>query len=219
MTDTIEYANANRDLLEMRHRVVGDWAVNAYALVCPRSGRSVLIDPGSEPDMLEAMLAGTQPVAIVITHSHPDHIGALAAMRSRLSVPVLAHPGSREEPSGVNADRPIQDGDRLTIGEHRLLFYHAPGHTADQVCIQPENDHRIFVGDTIFEGGPGKTWSHQDFQRTLQTLKEIILAWPDETVCHPGHGPSFQLGARREAIQAFIAREHGEFFGDAVWNA
>jgi hydroxyacylglutathione hydrolase len=217
MTDIIDYPNANRGPLELRSRVVGAWTVNAYALVCPRTGQSVLIDPGSEPDVLAEMLAGTHPVAILITHSHPDHIGALAAMRSRFSVPVMAHAGSPSDPSAVSPDRRIQDGDTLSVGEHRLLFYHTPGHTADQLCIQPENDHRIFVGDTIFEGGPGKTWSHQDFQRTLQTLKEIILVWPDETVCYPGHGPSFQLGAKREAIRTFIARDHGEFFGDAVW--
>jgi hydroxyacylglutathione hydrolase len=217
MTGTIVSPNVSRALLELRHRVVGAWAVNAYALVCPRTGQSVLIDPGSEPDVLAEMLAGTHPVAILITHSHPDHTGALAAMRSRLSVPVMAHAGSPNDPSAANADRRIQDGDTLTVGEHRLLFCHTPGHTADQICIRPQNDPRIFVGDTIFEGGPGKTWSHRDFQRTLQTLKEIILAWPDETVCYPGHGPSFQLGSKREAIRAFIARDHGEFFGDAVW--
>jgi hydroxyacylglutathione hydrolase len=204
--------------LELRHRVVGAWAVNAYALVCPRTAQSVLVDPGSEADALEKMLAGTHPVAVLVTHSHPDHTGALATMRSRLSVPVMAHAGSEDEPSSVKADRRLQDGDILTVGDHRIHIIHTPGHTSDQVCIQPDNDCRILVGDTIFEGGPGRTRSSRAFQETLQTLERIILSWPDGTVCHPGHGDAFQLGTHRKAIRAFLEKDHSVFFGDAEWG-
>ena len=55
----------------------------------------------------------------------------------------------------------------------------------------------VIVGDTIFEGGPGKTWSPEGFQTTLTTLRKVVLPWPDETVCYPGHGPSFRLGDQR----------------------
>jgi hydroxyacylglutathione hydrolase len=204
-------------LLELRQRTVGAWNVNAYALVCPRTAQSVLIDPGSEAEALEAMLAGTHPVAILITHGHPDHIGALAAMRSRLSVPVMAHGGSASEPSPVTADRQIRDGDTLAVGDHHIHIIHTPGHTPDQVCIQLCNDHRILVGDTIFDGGPGRTRSSLSFQETLKTLERIILSWPDDTVCHPGHGDAFQLGPRRKAIRQFLDKDHGGFFGDAEW--
>ncbi|MCB0000892.1 MAG: MBL fold metallo-hydrolase, partial [Anaerolineales bacterium] len=56
--------------LELRTRQVGPWGMNTYALVCPTTGHSVLIDPGDDPDDLEAMLAGSTPVAILLTHSH-----------------------------------------------------------------------------------------------------------------------------------------------------
>jgi hydroxyacylglutathione hydrolase len=204
--------------MELRHRTVGAWAVNSYTLVCPRTSKSVLIDPGSEADVLEDMLAGTHPVAILITHSHPDHTGALATMRSRLSIPVMAHAGSENEPSPVNADRWLRNGDTLTVGDHHIRIIHTPGHTADQICIQPDNDWRILVGDTVFAGGPGKTWSSPAFQVTLETLGRIILSWPDDTVCYPGHGEAFQLRTRRKAIRAFLEKDHGGFFGDAEWN-
>jgi hydroxyacylglutathione hydrolase len=210
--------NNTDSLLELRRRTVGAWNVNAYALVCPRTAQSILIDPGSEAGLLEEMLAGTHPIAILITHSHPDHIGALATLRSKLSVPVMAHAGSENEPSPVNADRRLQDGDILAVGDHRIHIIHTPGHTADQVCIQPDNDHRILVGDTIFDGGPGRTLSSRAFQETLTTLERIILSWPDDTVCYPGHGAAFQLGPCRKAIRAFIEKDHGNFFGDAEWN-
>lgn len=204
--------------LELRQRTVGAWKVNAYALVCPRTAQSVLIDPGGEAGMLEAMLTGTHPVAILITHSHPDHVGALAAMRSRLSVPVMAHGGSEGEPNPVKADRWLQDGDTLGVGHHRIHIIHTPGHTADQVCIGLDNDHRILVGDTIFEGGPGRTLSSRAFQSSLKTLERIILSWPEDTVCYPGHGTEFQLGPRLNAIREFLKKDHGGFFGDAEWN-
>jgi hydroxyacylglutathione hydrolase len=204
--------------LELRRRTVGTWRVNAYALVCPRTAQSVLIDPGSQAGVLEEMLAGTHPVAILITHGHPDHVGALAAMRSKLSVPVLAHGGSESEPSPVKADRRIQDGDTLGVGDHHIHFIHTPGHTADQVCIALDNDHRILVGDTIFEGGPGRTLSIPAFRSTLKTLERIILSWPDDAVCYPGHGDAFQLGPRRKAIRGFLEKDHGGFFGDAEWG-
>ena len=168
--------------------------------------------------MLEDMLAGTHPVAILITHSHPDHIGALSPLRSKLGVPVMAHAGSEVEPGPVAADRWFQDGDTLEVGDHRIRIIHTPGHTTDQVCIKPGNDHRILVGDTIFDGGPGRTLSRRAFQKTLETLERIILTWPDDTVCYPGHGEAFQLGPHRKSIEAFLRRDHGGFYGDAEWG-
>ena len=72
------------DKLRLTARTVGPWEVNAYALVCERTLESVLIDPGAEPDALSAMLAGTEPRAILLTHAHFDHIGALDEMKNRL---------------------------------------------------------------------------------------------------------------------------------------
>ena len=204
--------------MELRMCSVGPWPMNSYAFVCPTTRQSVLIDPGADPDTLQEMLADTRPVGILITHTHPDHIGALDEMRSRLNVPVMAHPGPHFEGLALQADLWLNHGDGVRVGEHRLRAYHTPGHTGDIICLAVEDDECIVVGDTIFEGGPGKTWSAEDFGTTLRTLREIVLAWLDDTVCYPGHGPHFRLGDRRAAIEAFLAKDHGEFFGDATWN-
>jgi glyoxylase-like metal-dependent hydrolase (beta-lactamase superfamily II) len=192
--------------------------MNTYVLVCPSTRQSVLIDPGAEPATLMALLEGTIPAAILLTHTHHDHIGALGEMRARLRVPLMAHRGPHVAGVTLNADRWLADGDSIPLGEHRLNVYHTPGHTADMLCFAVEGGPHIIVGDTIFDGGPGKTWSDRDFQTTLHTLRSIILSWPDDTICYPGHGPSFRLGDRRADIEDFLRKDHGDFFGDATWD-
>ena len=197
----------------VRCKPVGAWAMNAHVLVCSQTGQSVLIDPGAEPQTLTKLLDNSTPVAILITHNHPDHVGALEAMRRQLGVPVMA-----PALSGIGADRQLNTNDRIDIGEQQIRVYSTPGHTEDQVSFGVEGHPIYIVGDTIFEGGPGKTWSCADFQTTLATMRNIVLAWPDDALCYPGHGDPFPLGPLRPAIERFLAKDHGPFFGDAEWE-
>ncbi len=199
-------------------RTVGPWALNAYALVCPDSMESLLIDPGAEPNVLQHMLMGTHPRAIVLTHGHPDHIGALDTMKRKLKVPVLAHRNGTGRGGLIGVDQWVDEGERLMLGKHVVRVIHTPGHTDDQICLDVMASPIILVGDTIFEGGPGHTASVADFRQTIKTLERTVLGWPNETVCYPGHGPSFCLGDRRNAIERFLENEHGDFYGDATWE-
>jgi glyoxylase-like metal-dependent hydrolase (beta-lactamase superfamily II) len=204
--------------MELRTRPVGEKQMNTYVLVCPQTRQSVLFDPGAEPDTLAELLENTTPVYIILTHTHTDHVGALEEMQQRLQVPLLAHPGPHTPGVAIQAERWLTDGDTVQIGNHTLHAIATPGHSLDMLSFAIEGDHRIIVGDTIFDGGPGKTWSSDDFQRTLYTLRTIVLTWPDDTVCYPGHGPAFRLEDRRAAIEAFVNKDHGDFYGDAAWD-
>ncbi len=205
--------------LKLVTRQVGPWGMNTYALICPDSHQSVLIDPGDDPEILQEMLGSSRPVAILLTHTHVDHIGALPAMREALAVPVMGNDGPHE-PGGkdIQADRWLRDGDTVSVGEHTLRAVYAPGHIGDQICFVLVDDNRVIVGDTIFDGGPGRTWTSDGFKTTLETLRNVVLPWPDDTACYPGHGPHFRLGDRRSQIEAFLAKDHGDFFGDATWD-
>ncbi|MDQ3248327.1 MAG: MBL fold metallo-hydrolase [Chloroflexota bacterium] len=202
--------------LDLQQRQVGPWPMNTYALICPTTGQSVLFDPGADPDTLVDMLAGSTPIAILLTHTHPDHVGALAEMRTRLGVPVMAHASAVK--NGFSVDRTLNAGDTVTVGEHTLHVSYAPGHIDDQICFALQDDNRVIVGDTIFKGGPGRTRSAEAFQTTLTTLRTLVLPWPDDTICYPGHGPAFALGEIRPALAAFLYKEHGDFYGDAAWT-
>ncbi len=204
--------------IEVRIRQVGPWPMNSYALVCSETGHSALIDPGAEPDVLLEMLEYTTPKTLLLTHTHADHIGALEEMRIRLNVPIMAHPGPHADDVSLDVDRRLNHKDLVQLGNHTLQVFHTPGHIADQICFAVRTDPTIIVGDTIFAGGPGKTWSTEQFQMTLQNLRDVVLTWPDWAICYPGHGPHFRLGDKRAAIEAFLAKDHGEFFGDATWD-
>ncbi len=196
----------------------GQLQTNCYVLTNASDEQSIVVDPGAEPDKIFALLNGRPVMAILITHGHGDHIGAVADVQAATGAPVYIHPADASMLGSIQPHGSLNDDSMVTFGQHRLRIVHTPGHTAGQVSILLPDD-RALVGDTIFEGGPGKTWSADGFRTTLHTLKNTVLTWPDNTVCYPGHGTPFRLGDIRSAVEAFVARQHPhDFYGDATWE-
>jgi hydroxyacylglutathione hydrolase len=201
--------------LEIRTITVGPFAENCYILHDSRSGESIVIDPGAEAERLMAAIRG-RVAAILLTHAHGDHIGAVNEIAAMTHAPVWLHPADAHMLGRTRVESWIEHGQAFRLGDQRLTAYHTPGHTPGMISFV--GNGVAFVGDTLFEGGPGRTWCPHDFQRTTHTLRDVVLQWPDDTVCYPGHGPSFRLGDVRSRIEAFLSRSRpADFYGDAEW--
>jgi glyoxylase-like metal-dependent hydrolase (beta-lactamase superfamily II) len=203
--------------LKLIKQAVGPWPMNAYILIDEETNTSAIIDPGADAETILALTDGTQVAAIFITHGHADHVGALAEVKSASNAPVYMNPIDAEG-FKLNFDQPLQDGQQVAIGNQQLRAIHTPGHTPGLTCLDL-GDGRILVGDTIFVGGPGKTWSGEDFATTMRTMQQIVFTWPDETRFFPGHGPSGMIGQERPAFKAFVARGWPpKLHGDVTWE-
>jgi glyoxylase-like metal-dependent hydrolase (beta-lactamase superfamily II) len=203
--------------VKLLKKAVGPWPMTTYAVVCEETLSSAIIDPGADAEDILALVEGTQVEKILITHAHPDHVGALAEVKAATGAPVCLHPTDAQE-FEVEYDIPLKDGGVIEIGNLRLDAIHTPGHTPGQTCFDL-GDKRIIVGDTIFVNGPGHTLSPEDFTTTINTLQKVIFAWPDETEFHPGHGPSGKIGEERPAFEAFVAQGWPpDLHGDVTWK-
>lgn len=203
--------------LEIVTLTVGEFAENCTIVRDRASGTALVIDPGDEAHQILAAIGDLGVEQIVLTHAHRDHIGAVNQIRASTGASVAIHPADAHMLGPVRADIFLRGDETIALGAHVIRLARTPGHTPGMLSLLLPNGHAI-VGDTIFDGGPGKTWCPDDFQTTLRTLREVVLRWPDETICHPGHGATFRLGDRRAQIAAFVERDHDAgFFGDAEW--
>ena len=209
------------ELIELPEMVIRRIAVsgmdNNVYLVTARTGDQLLIDAAAEPDVIAELLASGQGTlrGVLTTHSHHDHIGALAAVAAaHPSAETLAGDADAEAISaatGVAVTRRLRDGDRVALGGLELAVIGLRGHTPGSVALAHTargTAPQLFTGDSLFPGGVGNTQG--DPRRFTSLLDDVVDrvfdAYPDDTVVWPGHGRSTTLGAERPHLDEWRAR-------------
>jgi len=143
-------------------------------------GHALVVDPGDAAPVLAAADQGLQPVAVLLTHHHADHIGGAAAIRRRWpSIPVFAAPDDR---IGLECRR-LDDGEEFGVGSWRFSSMAVPGHTVSHIAVHGHG--HLFCGDTLFSLGCGRMFEGTPAQM-LASL-DRLAALPGETAVCCGH--------------------------------
>ncbi len=183
---------------------------NVYVLTAKNSGVQVLIDAADDfPRIQELLDAGAADSSsgkaavrmIITTHSHWDHVRALAEAKAATGARTAAG-GPDTADIEVPTDVPLSHGDVLDFDGFDLEVIALRGHTPGSVALvyrDPEGPAHLFTGDSLFPGGVGNT--QKDLERFNSLYRDVVERifeqFPDETLVHPGHGAGTTLGAER----------------------
>ena len=166
----------------------------------------VVIDAPHDVDGILAVVGDRRVKAILCTHAHDDHVRVAPALRERVTAPILLHPDDRPLWELTHSDElwdaDLSDGQELEIAGTSMRVLHTPGHAPGGVCFYAQDLGCLFTGDSLFNGGPGATGrSYSDRDVLVASLKAKLLALPDDTVVHTGHGDDTTIGAERENVR------------------
>lgn len=187
---------------------VGKFAVNTYIVFDSKRTDAIVIDPGAEPDAIRLALKGKNLRGILLTHGHADHIGAVSVLRGdqapvyihQLDADMLTNPNlSLANMIGMpknqgEADFDLKEG-TLELCGLSIRVLHTPGHTPGSVCYLIDNT--LFSGDTLFEGGVGRTDLPGGNEAKLKASVSYLVQLDPKTNVHPGHGFPTTIGAER----------------------
>lgn len=190
---------------------VGLYQANCYIV---RKGRDVLIiDPGSKADRILTKLNSDDHVlAVLLTHGHFDHIGAVDEIIKAVNCPLYCHPSEVElllDPEKnysltkkirvISSSKSILDLN--TLGSFDILVHETPGHTQGSVILQIE-DH-LFTGDTLFRLGEGRTDLYSGNPQSMKKTLQAIRLWDSHLVVHPGHDEDTVLAVEFKESPSF----------------
>ena len=206
--------------LDIRSFTVGPVQENAYIVRLAGATSAVLIDPGDEPDRLVGAIEelGVRIEAILITHCHFDHIGAVASLARATGAPVYCPEIERPALEDIRIATPpgfgpfenhvpehtLAGGESLSIADLDVEVLFTPGHSPGHLTFLLPAHAAILSGDVLFQGSIGRTdlpfADHPTLERTLATLVGTL---PAETTVYPGHMGVTTLG-RELATNPFL---------------
>lgn len=190
--------------LKVEQHVLGMVSTNVYLAWNTETMEGFLVDPADRAEFISDWIRvkGVTLKAILLTHGHFDHIGAVNELKKSFQVPVYAMASERvvmedprlnlsaswSEPFTVKCDVELADEEKLEIAGMELMAYHTPGHTKGGACYSLPSEGMLFSGDTIFCHSVGRTdfptGSVSELRASVRRMLELL---PEETVVLPGH--------------------------------
>ncbi len=209
---------------------LGGYQTNCYVVRRPDAGHEApsgreacwIADLGMQPEPLLDYLESEslEPLVIVLTHCHIDHIAGLFQARSAFpEVPIWVH--SAEEAwlsdpmlnlsalsgmpvTGPDPSRLLRDNETLDLLDEPWEVRHTPGHSPGSVSLVHHASNQVLAGDALFNGSIGRTdFPGCDFDTLANSIRTRLYDLPDETTVYPGHGPSTTIG-REKRTNPFV---------------
>lgn len=186
---------------------VGPYRMNCYLVTNEATGEALIVDPGAEPEKIAAALGARVPAAVLLTHAHYDHFGAADALCERYGIPLYVHEADapkltdpatnastlEPDPTGVVVrvrTRPTLiagEDAALTLAGISLRALHTPGHSSGSVCYLLPDGAGLLCGDTLFDGGYGRTdLPTGSFHELKESLRKLFHLHP-RMPAYPGH--------------------------------
>ena len=190
-------------MLKIEILPLGMYQTNTYIVHTDGEKSCCIIDPGYQPGDILSFLEkrGLKAEAILLTHGHFDHVGAVRDISADTGCPVYIHLEELSLPGSITAGplyytHTYKEGDLLRLAGLELSILHTPGHTPGSVCLRCGN--ALFSGDTLFAGSCGRTDFPGGSWKTIHTSLLRLAAIPEDLQVFPGHGESTTLAREKQ---------------------